>query len=139
MIKQGDKVVVVRPESTRRQATVEELAKGSNQWIDSKPEAVEHKATIGYLGKLFIPVRLPDRKIKKILYPNLTFTKAGVSFISHRPDWKGIKKGKEVLIPGKPITVRGKAVLNGLYIPVVIDGKTSQLPYEQIKFKKESK
>lgn len=141
MIKQGDKILVRRLESTVRQRTKDD-PQGSklSMWIRSTPKAVEYKATIGYLGRLSIPVRVAGGKTKKMPYDKLTITKTGVSFISHRPDWKGIKKGKEVLIPGKPITVKGKAVLNGLHIPVVINGESKiyQCPYEQIKSKKDN-
>lgn len=135
MFKANDKVVVVRLETSVRQRTKHDPP-GLGDWITEKPKVVERKAVIGQLGRLYIPVRLPDKRIKKVLYPELTFTKAGVSFKSRLPNWKGIKNGKEVLIPGKPVTVRGKAVLSGLYIPVVLNGKTVEIPYENLEFKR---
>lgn len=142
MMKQFDKVIVARPESKSRPTTKEERAAGKlGSFTTTIPKLVEHKATIGHLGKLYIPVLLPDKKVVRIPYDSLTFTKTGVSYKSKRADWKGIdpKTHKEVLRVGKPITIKGVARLTGLYIPVVIEGKACQIPYEQIKFKKETK
>lgn len=142
MFKAGDKVIVVRPESTRRQRTKLDPP-GAGDWIDSKPKMVERKAVISQLGRLYIPVRLPSGEIKHCLYVDLTFLKSGkVSFKSKKADWKGVKKDakgiyREVLIPGKPIVIRGEVVLHGLYIPVLLDGKAVQIPYENLKFKEQ--
>jgi len=143
MFKQNDPVVVVRLEATVRPTTIHEQAKdpGLGSFITGKPKSVEKKAVIGSLHNLYVGVRLPSGEIKHCLYVDLTFLKNGkVSFKSKKPDWKGVVKNAkgvyvETVKPGKPITVRGQAVLRGLHIPVLIDGKPYQVLYENLKFK----
>jgi len=142
-----DPVIVVRPESTLRPTTIHEQAKdpGIGSFTATKPKEVGRKGVIGSLHALYIPVRLPSGKTRHVLYVDLTFGKGlKCSFKGKKPDWKGVKPDKEgiyreVVIPGKPIVLRGEAILHGLHIPVIIDGEPCQIPYEQIKFEKETK
>lgn len=142
MIKQFQSVIVERPQSTRRQSTIHEKAADPElgDWIDSKPVLVKIKGIIGSLHLLCVVVNLPGGDYRGAKYVALTHLKGGkVSFKSHLPDWKGIKKGVEVVIPGKEITLKGTINWAGVHIPVVIGKKTCQIPYQQIKFKKEQK
>jgi len=138
MIKQGDAVTISRLETTRRQRT--KLDPPDQEWIDSKPKTVKSKGVIASLHALNVVVNLPGGDYRGSKYVDLTHLKGGkVSFKSRLPSWKGIKADKEVLLPGKEITVKGVINWNRVFIPVVIKGKTCQIPYEQLKFKKETK
>jgi len=147
MMKQGDKVVVVRMETTQRLTTMDEKANDPDlgDFIIEKPKEVRRKGVLGSLHNLAVRVNLPDGDYRGCLYHDLTFLKSGkVSFESHKPDWKGVKKDKdgvyrEKIIPGKVIRLVGKVILSGVYIPVTIEGKPCQIPFEQLKFEKESK
>lgn len=139
MFKSGDSVVVCRPECTVRHRDVKKDGVGDS-WITSKPKAVEHKGVVGSLQALNVVVNLPGGDYKGCKYVDLTFLKSGkVSFSSKKADWKGIKKGKEVLIPGKPIRLVGTVRWTGVHVPITFDNGSHSIPYEQLKFKKEIK
>jgi len=136
MFKTGDKVSYSFIPTVQRQSTIKEQAKGAEQWIYEPGEKVTLKGVIAPLITLYIPVRLPDGEIRHCRYANLTFGKDNkVSFKSQLPNWKGIKDGKEVIIPGKFITIRGIMVLTDLHIPVVVENEIRQIPYRDLTFK----
>lgn len=142
MLKQGDSVIIERPQSKVRPSTVEERAADSSlgSFLTEKPVLVKTKGVIGSLHALNVVVNLPGGDYRGCKYSDLTHLKGGkVSFKSRLASWKGIKKGVETIIPGKEITLKGVINWNRVYIPVVINGEACRIPYEQLKFKKETK
>lgn len=112
----------------------------------AKDKYIVYHGVVGNLSLFCLPVTLPDGKVRHSLYADLTFgTGNKVSFKAKKPDWKGVKKDakgiyREVLIPGKPITVRGiikPSVLGDLHIPVVVEGikGVRHIPYKNLVFK----
>jgi len=137
MFRPGDKVLVVRPECTVRHSRKGDLP-SAGSWITSKPKIVETKAVIGQLGRLFIPVLLPGGDKRSKLYPDLTFLKNGVvTWKEKLRDHIKMVDHKETVIVGKVKTIRGKPILDGVHIPVILEGQTetTQIPYEQLRFR----
>jgi len=138
--KQGDKCVVVRLETSVRQRTKKDPP-GLGDWITERAKEVKRKAVIASLHNFYVGVRLAKNEIKHCLYVDLSFFKSGkVGFKTSLPNWKGVEKDskgiyREVIKPGKLVTVRGNLILTGVHIPVLIDGKPYQVLYENLKFK----
>jgi len=140
MFKAGDKVLVVRLESKVRPTTIHEQANAPDlgSFITEKPKETRTKGVIGTLHAFYLGVKLASGKIRYALYADLTFLKGGkASFKTRLPSWKGIdpKTHKETIKPGKLVTIKGKVILQGVHIPVLIDGEPCQIPYENLVFK----
>lgn len=151
MFKSGDKISYRFTPMKQRMATKEEQAKDPalGNWItEPQPDQVV-KGVIAPTTTLYIPVKLPDGEVRPVLYADLTFGKqkgnqVKVSFKGKLLDWKGVKKDKEgiyreVIIPGKAITIRGISLLSGLLIPIKVAGDTPhplQILYEKLTFEK---
>lgn len=141
MFKVGDKILVVRLETTVRQSTIKELAQGAGAWITSKPVMVEHKATIGRLEKVLIPVLFPDGSIHQKPYPDLTFGKGNkVSWKAKKPDHILMVEHKETTLRGKSYIARGKIhpSFSTQHIPVILNGKSVMIPLDQVVFKEKN-
>lgn len=151
MFQSGDLVSYQFTPMKQRQTTPQEQAKHPEfgNWITEPGEEVTIKGVIAPTTTLYIPVKLADGEVRPVLYADLTFGKqkgnqVKVSFKGKLPDWKGVKKDKEgiyreVIIPGKPITVRGISLLSGLLIPIKLTGDTPhpvQIAYEKLTFEK---
>ena len=142
MLKSGDKVTFKGRElETRRLPRPDDKIKRGDEldYVIVPGKEIVIEGVIGWLGKLYIPVRLQDGSIRQVLHKDLKPGRGdNVSFKEKLADIKKVdSQGKDFWVVGKTVTVKARLDFSfrKLHIPVVVSDKTiRQIPFKDLNF-----